>query len=171
MDYGKFKFDATKREKELKRNHKSSGMREMRLSMNIDTHDMQTKARQTIKLLTDGDKVKVSIRMRGREQAHSKLGVGVMDSFFALCEAVSVVDVKAHTEGRNIFMILAPKKPEKNKDKGDKAKSKAVEPKPEALPATKLTQNMAALADKLQRAEQRVAKPVAKPAVKPKDNN
>jgi len=127
MDYGKFKFDAVKREKELRKTQKSSELREMRLSMNIDKHDLETKARQTVKLLQAGDKVKVSIRMKGREQAHSKLGVGVMDDFFAMCEEVSEVDVKPHTEGRNIFMMLKPKKIEKPTKGGGKSSQPKVQ--------------------------------------------
>ena len=129
MDYGKFKFDTVKREKELKKNQKNTELREMRISMNIDTHDLETKARQTVKLLTAGDKVKVSLRMRGREQAHSRLGVEVMDGFFAMCEEVCEVDIKPHTEGRNIFMILKPKKVEKNNKVASK-QDKKINPNP-----------------------------------------
>ncbi|MDR3021109.1 MAG: translation initiation factor IF-3 [Clostridiales bacterium] len=147
MDYGKFKFDAVKREKEQKKHQKNSEMREMRLSMNIDKHDLETKARQTKKLLTDGDKVKVSIRMRGREQAHAKLGVTVMNNFFALCEDVSVIDIKAHTEGRNIFMILTPKKLEAKSNKSRQPKTdKKISELKETSSQNKLQQN---LGDKL----------------------
>ena len=78
--------------------------------MTIDTHDLETKAKQASKFLSSGDKVKVSIRMRGRQQAHADIGVQVMYKFFDIVESVSVMDKKPVTEGRNIIMILNPKK-------------------------------------------------------------
>ena len=110
MDYGKFKFDTQKREKEAKRSQKVSELKEVWLSMTIDRHDLETKAKHARKFLSAGDKVKVSIRMRGRQQAHAKLGIQVMEDFFAICEDLSVMDKKPSTEGRSILMILHPKK-------------------------------------------------------------
>lgn len=110
MDYGKFKFDAAKKEKDARKNQKVSEMKEIWLSMTIDTHDLETKAKQAMKFLSGGDKVKVSIRMRGRQQAHADLGVKVMYDFFEIVKDVSVIDKKPLTEGRNILMILVPKK-------------------------------------------------------------
>lgn len=110
MDYGKFKFDAAKREKDARRNQKVSEMKEVWLSMTIDTHDLETKAKQALKFLTGGDKVKVSIRMRGRQQAHADIGVRVMYDFYEIVKEVSSMDKKPVTEGRNILMILIPKK-------------------------------------------------------------
>lgn len=110
MDYGKFKFDMAKREKDQRKNQKVSELKEVWLSMTIDTHDLETKAKQAIKFLNAGDKVKVSIRMRGRQQAHASIGIGVMDDFFKIVEDICVMDKKPLTEGRNILMILAPKK-------------------------------------------------------------
>lgn len=110
MDYGKFKFDAAKREKDARKNQKTTEMKEIWLSMTIDTHDLETKAKQCVKFLKNGDKVKVSIRMRGRQQAHAALGVDVMNSFFEICKDCCVYEKKPLTEGRNILMILAPKK-------------------------------------------------------------
>ena len=110
MDYGKYKFDAMKREKDARKNQKVSELKEIWLSMTIDTHDLETKAKSAVKFLSAGNKVKVSIRMRGRQQAHADLGIEVMNRFFALCESVAVMDKKPLTEGRNILMILAPKK-------------------------------------------------------------
>ena len=81
MDYGKFRFDAAKKEKDARKNQKVSEMKEVWLSMTIDTHDLETKAKQAAKFLKNGDKVKVSIRMRGRQQAHASLGVDVMNEF------------------------------------------------------------------------------------------
>ena len=110
MDYGKFKFDTAKKEKDARRNQKVSEMKETWLSMTIDTHDLETKAKQSQKFLVAGDKVKVSIRMRGRQQAHAHLGVQVMNDFYELLKDVCTMDRKPMTEGRNIIMILVPKK-------------------------------------------------------------
>ena len=110
MDYGKFRFDAAKKEKDARKNQKVSEMKEVWLSMTIDTHDLETKAKQAAKFLKNGDKVKVSIRMRGRQQAHAALGVDVMNDFFTLVEDVGEMNKKPLTEGRNIIMILQPKK-------------------------------------------------------------
>ncbi|MBR6774078.1 MAG: translation initiation factor IF-3 [Clostridia bacterium] len=110
MNYGKFKFDAAKREKDAKKNQKVTDLKEIWLSMTIDTHDLETKAKQCIKFLKAGDKVKVSIRMRGRQQAHASLGVDVMNEFYELVKDASNMDKKPMTEGRNILMILSPKK-------------------------------------------------------------
>lgn len=110
MDYGKFRFDAAKKEKDARKNQKVSEMKEVWLSMTIDTHDLETKAKQAAKFLKNGDKVKVSIRMRGRQQAHASLGVDVMNEFFTLVEDVAEMGKKPLTEGRNIIMILQPKK-------------------------------------------------------------
>lgn len=110
MDYGKFKFDAAKKEKDARKNQKVSEVKEVWLSMTIDTHDLETKAKHALKFLSSGDKVKVSIRMRGRQQAHSDIGIEVMNRFFAIVENVCVIDKKPTTEGRNIVMLLNPKK-------------------------------------------------------------
>ncbi len=110
MDYGKFKFDAAKREKDARKNQKVIELKEIWLSMTIDAHDLETKAKQCLKFLKGGDKVKVSIRMRGRQQAHAVLGVKVMNDFYDIVKDACVFDKKPMTEGRNILMILAPKK-------------------------------------------------------------
>lgn len=110
MDYGKFMFDAAKREKDARKNQKTTELKEIWLSMTIDMHDLETKAKQCLKFLKNGDKVKVSIRMRGRQQAHAVLGVKVMNDFYEFVKDVCVFDKKPMTEGRNILMVLAPKK-------------------------------------------------------------
>ncbi len=110
MNYGKFKFDTAKKDKDARKKQKTSELKEVWLSMTIDTHDLETKAKQASKFLSSGDKVKVSIRMRGRQQAHADIGVQVMYKFFDIVESVSVMDKKPVTEGRNIIMILNPKK-------------------------------------------------------------
>ncbi|MCL2556449.1 MAG: translation initiation factor IF-3 [Firmicutes bacterium] len=110
MDYGKYKFDMSKKEKQVKKAQKQAELKEIRLSMTIDVGDVQTKAKHAIKFLSAGDKVKVSIRMKGRQQAHSKLGIGVMNDFYKLIEEVGVMEKIPSTEGRNIIMIVMPKK-------------------------------------------------------------
>ena len=110
MNYGKFKFDAAKREKDAKKNQKVTDLKEIWLSMTIDTHDLETKAKQCVKFLKNGDKVKVSIRMKGRQQAHASIGMEVMNDFYEIVKDACMYDKKPMTEGRNILMILAPKK-------------------------------------------------------------
>ena len=110
MDFGKFKFEMQKREKDARKNQKITELKEVWLSMTIDTHDLETKAKAAQKFLRNGDKVKVSIRMRGRQQAHAALGVEVMHDFYKIVEQDSVIDKQPTTEGRNILMILSPKK-------------------------------------------------------------
>ncbi len=110
MDYGKFKFETLKRLKEAKKNQKTVEMKEMWLSMSIDVGDLNVKAKQTLKFLADGNKVKVSIRMRGRQNAHSDLGIDVMNRFAAILGDNAVIEKKPLTENRNIIMIVAPAK-------------------------------------------------------------
>ena len=110
MDYGKYKFELLKKQKEAKKNQKVVELKEVWLSMTIDVGDLNVKARQTQKFLLAGNKVKVSIRMRGRQNAHSALGVDVMNRFFELVKDVAVMEKKPLLEGRNILMILAPSK-------------------------------------------------------------
>lgn len=108
MDYGKYRFDAIKKEKDARKNQKTSDLKEIWLSMTIDKHDLETKAKQAGKFISDGDKVKVSIRMRGRQQAHSDIGVEVMDKFFEILKDIAVQEKNAYKEGRSIIMILSP---------------------------------------------------------------
>lgn len=110
MDYGKFRFEAIKREKEARKNQKTVEIKEIWLSMTIDIGDLQVKAKQAQKFLAAGNKIKVSIRMRGRQNAHSALGIDVMDRFFELVKDSGTVEKKASQEGRSIIMILAPLK-------------------------------------------------------------
>ena len=108
MDYGKFRFEQDKKQKEAKKKQKTVSQKEMRLSATIDTHDMQVKAKNVQKFLDAGDKVKVSIRFRGRQIAHSRNGLDVMNEFLKMLENVTV-EKPAKMEGRSMFMILAPK--------------------------------------------------------------
>ena len=110
MNYGKFKFEQAKREKENRKNQKVIELKEIYLSMTIDIGDLNVKAKKTIEMLGDGNKVKVSIRMRGRQQAHAAMGVDVMRRFFDMLGGKAVMDKEPKTEGRNILMILSPAK-------------------------------------------------------------
>lgn len=110
MDYGKYRFELSKKEKEAKKNQKVVENKEIWLSMNIDNHDIETKAKIGRKFLESGNKLKVSIKMRGRQMAHSELGIKVMDAFLEIVKDVCVVEKKATTEGRSIYMMLGPLK-------------------------------------------------------------
>ena len=110
MDYGKFKFEQAKKQKENRRNQKVVEIKEVQLSMTIDVGDLNVKAKQATRFLNDGNKVKVSIRLRGRQMAHANLGRDVMNNFFEGLKEIAVVEKPINMEGRNIIMILAPKK-------------------------------------------------------------
>ena len=108
MDYGKHRYDQMKREKEAKKNQKVVELKEVRLSMTIDVNDINIKAKNAAKFLKDGNKVKVSLKMRGRQTAFANQGVEVMNKFFEGLQDVAVMEKKPATEGRNIIKILAP---------------------------------------------------------------
>lgn len=110
MDYGKFKFEQAKKEKENRRNQKVVEIKEVQLSMTIDVGDLNVKAKQATKFLGEGNKVKVSIRLRGRQMAHANLGRDVMNNFFEGLKEIAVIEKPINMEGRNIIIILAPKK-------------------------------------------------------------
>lgn len=110
MDYGKYRFEMLKKQKEARKNQKIVELKEIWLSMTIDVGDLNVKARQAQKFLAGGNKVKVSIRMRGRQNAHSNLGVDVMNRFYAIVGNDAVMEKRPTFEGRNILMILAPSK-------------------------------------------------------------
>ena len=109
MDYGKYRFEMAKREKEQRKNQKIIEIKEVRLSATIDLHDMEVKAKATRKFLSDGNKVKVSIRFRGRQITHGDIGLDVMAKFHEMLQEVAVIERPARQEGRNMFMVLAPK--------------------------------------------------------------
>ncbi len=110
MDYGKHKFELAKREKENRKNQKVSAVKEVRLTPNIDNHDFNTKLNQAIKFLKSGDKVKVSVRFRGREITHSSLGKDLLIRFRDEVGEVGASDKDIKLEGRNMAMVLSPKK-------------------------------------------------------------
>ncbi len=110
IDYGKFKFEQAKRLKEQRKAQKTVDIKEVQLSMTIDTHDVEVKARHAKRFLESGDKVKVSIRMRGRQQARPEMGIEVMNSFYEIVKDYGVIEKAPEIMGRNIFMVLAPVK-------------------------------------------------------------
>ena len=109
MDYGKYRFEKSKREKEQKKNQKVIELKEIRLSATIDLHDMEVKAKACTKFLKNGDKVKVSIRFRGRQAKHGEIGLDVMNTFYEMVKDGAAIDRPAKQEGRNMYMILSPK--------------------------------------------------------------
>ena len=129
MDYGKYRFEQSKRDREIRKNQKVITIKEVHLSATIDVHDMEVKTRQAQKFLADGNKIKVSIRFRGRQITHSEIGLEVMNQFASAIADVGVVERKPLTEGRNMTMIVAPR------DAATAAKSARQQPKQEAAPA------------------------------------
>lgn len=110
MDYGKHKFELAKKEKEARKNQKVVSIKEVRLSPNIDEHDFNTKVNQGIKFLKAGDKVKVSVRFRGREITHSSLGKDLLLRVQDAMSDVGIVEKGIKLEGRNMAMFVIPKK-------------------------------------------------------------
>ncbi len=109
MDYGKYRFEQAKKEKEARKNQKVVEIKEIRLSLNIDTNDFNTKVKQATKFLQQGNKVKVSIRFRGRELAHTDLGTGVMNRFSESIAEFGAIDKAPKLEGRSMTMLVTPK--------------------------------------------------------------
>lgn len=109
MDYGKFRYEQSKKEKEARKNQKVISIKEIRMTTNIDEHDYQTKLRNAIKFLQAGDKVKASVRFRGREMAHTELGQKVLVRMAQECEEVATVERAPKLEGRSMILILQPK--------------------------------------------------------------
>lgn len=110
MDFGKYKYEITKKEKEAKKKQRNIDVKEVRLSPNIEEHDLTTKSNQARKFLEKGDRVKVTLRFRGREMAHRGTGKGIMDNFYKLVEDVAAIDKPAKIEGRNMVMFLSQKR-------------------------------------------------------------
>lgn len=110
IDYGKFRFEKDKREKEAKRNQQIAKVKEIQLSCKIDTHDFNTRLNQATKFLQGGDKVKVSIRFKGREMAHQQIGVQVIEKFMDACAEFGTSDKKPVIDGRFVSVMLTPVK-------------------------------------------------------------
>lgn len=110
VDYGKYRYEQVRKEKEAKKKQKTIDIKEIRFSPNIDTNDLNTKINQARKFLTKGDKVKVSIRFRGRELAHTEIGIDILNNFAVKLEDVAIVEKPAKVEGRSMVMFLAEKR-------------------------------------------------------------
>ena len=110
VDYGKYRYEQMRKEKEAKKKQKTIDIKEVRFSPNIDKNDLNTKINQARKFLSKGDKVKVSIRFRGRELAHTEIGIDILNNFAAQLEDVAVVEKPAKVEGRSMVMFLAEKR-------------------------------------------------------------
>ena len=109
MDYGKFKFEQTKREKEAKKNQKVVEIKEVRMSPSIDSNDFNVKLRNAQKFLADGDRVKVTVRFRGREMAHTEIGRDLLLKFAEQCAEVATMDKEPKLDGRHMSIFLAAK--------------------------------------------------------------
>jgi translation initiation factor IF-3 len=109
MDYGKYMFEQAKKEKEAKKNQKVISIKEVRISATIEDHDFNFKVKNAIKFLEDGDKVKVSVKFRGREMNYTSLGNEVLNKFAETVKDVGVVEKRPKLEGRSMIMILNPK--------------------------------------------------------------
>ena len=109
MDYGKYRFEQGKREKEAKKNQHVMEVKEIRMSPSIGDNDIATKLKSAVKFLSDGDRVKVSIRFRGREMAHTNIGEQLLRDFAEKCSEVANLDKPPKLEGKNMSMFLSPK--------------------------------------------------------------
>ncbi len=110
VDYGKFRYEQTRREKEAKKKQKTVEIKEIRLSPNIGTNDLNTKASNARKFLSKGNRVKVTVRFRGREMAHTQNGRAILDTFAETLSDISQVDKEPKMEGRNMSMVLTEKR-------------------------------------------------------------
>lgn len=113
LDYGKYRYELQKREKEAKKKQKNNQVKEIRLSTFIEDHDIQVKGKTASKFLKDGDKVKVSLRFRGREMGYQARGHEVMEKFAEVCQDVADIEKKPKFEGRSLTMVLTPKSDKK----------------------------------------------------------
>ena len=110
MNYGKYCFDRTKREKEARKNQQTSKVKEIQLSCRIDVHDFETRTNQAIKFLQSGDKVRAVVRFKGREMAHTDIGYAMLQKFVEACKDYGTTDKKPVMEGRIASVILSPVK-------------------------------------------------------------
>ena len=108
MDYGKYRFERDKKEKEAKKKQQVIELKEIQLSCRIDTHDFETKAKQARKFLESGNKVRVVMRFRGREMSHMAIGREIIDKFADICSEVGTVDKKPAVDGRIMSMVINP---------------------------------------------------------------
>ena len=141
MDYGKYRFEQAKKEKEAKKNQRVIEIKEIRMSPGIDTNDFNTKLKNGRKFLAEGNRLKVAVRFRGREMAHTDIGVDLLRSFAEGCADIANLDKQPKLEGRLMSVFLspkpqtAPKKPGKNKAPKQSAPANDASPVQEAVPA------------------------------------
>lgn len=110
IDYGKYRYELARKEKDAKKKQKVTEVKEIRLSPNIDENDLNTKANQARKFISKGDKVKVALRFRGREMAHMGMNKQILDTFYEKLEDIAVVEKPAKLEGRSMIMFLSEKR-------------------------------------------------------------
>lgn len=139
MDYGKYRFENSKREKEQRKNQKVVDVKGIRLSATIDTHDIEVKAKSANRFLSEGDKLKVTIRFRGRQAAHANIGVDVMKAFYAMVEENAVIDRHPTLEGRQMIMMLSPKPAVKQSAKAAPGKAGGAKATPDTAPTADAT--------------------------------
>ncbi len=108
MDYGKYRFEQARKDRELRKNQKVITLKEIRLSATIEQHDIDVKAKNAIKFLQEGDKLKVTIRFRGRQITHSEIGLEVMKRFAEIVKEYGTIERRPLVEGRNMIMMMAP---------------------------------------------------------------
>ena len=126
MDYGKFRFEPSKREKEAKKNQRVMDVKEIRMSPGIGENDFNTKLKNGQKFLADGDRVKVTVRFRGREMAHTSIGETLLRDYAKKCSEIANMDKEPKLEGRNMSLFLSPKSQSQLK-KEQKAKKQSEE--------------------------------------------
>ena len=131
MDYGKFRFEQTKKEKEAKKNQHIIDIKEIRMGPSIGENDFNTKLKNGMKFLTDGDRLKVSVRFRGREMAHTEIGEVLLKDFAEKCAEIAKLDKAPKLEGRNMTIFLSPKPVTP-----PKKPAKPKQPKQQEAPAT-----------------------------------
>ena len=138
MDYGKYRFEQTKKEKEAKKNQRVIEIKEIRMSPSIDTNDFNTKLKNGQKFLAEGNRLKVSVRFRGREMAHTEIGGVILRDFAAKCAEIANLDKPPKLEGRNMSMFLSPKPqaPAKKPAKPKAPKTAEDDVKPAPAPET-----------------------------------
>ena len=126
MDYGKYRYEQQKKEKEARKNQKTMEIKELRLGIFTEAHDLETKANTASKFLKDGDKVKISMRFRGREMGYVEKGKQAMLSFCSMLSEYGSIEKNPNLEGRNMSMTVSPKT-EKEKEKAARAAKKAAQ--------------------------------------------
>lgn len=109
MDYGKYKFEISKKEKEARKKQKIVSVKEIRISPTIEEHDLNVKSKQLTQFLNDGDKVKVTVRFRGREVNYSSIGEALLNKIAEGIEEIGIIEKKPKLEGKNMIMIVSPK--------------------------------------------------------------